>query len=635
MHTPMAIARFGVGRVHRWLQDAFGFELGLGDPRVALLDPAVGTGVWLSAALEYAVKAAGPRDWLALDVDAAALATSQRLLASECEASGTRLHVRCDNTLALASPWLERQQGVRVIVGNPPWAARSLTRGTQLSDAWLSEFRRELDGSPLRERRTGVLSDDYVRFFRWALEQVRTAPAGAILCFATNHSFVDGPVHRSMRAALSSAFDCIELLDLGGNSLLSRHGARDENVFGVRVGAALTLGVRLPGSAPRQAELRIASVQGSREQKLLQLTSTSFSTLPAMALGAPWVQRHARRPARESLSLAEIFPFHREGVQTNRDELAIAQNEAELIARLEAIAEARIPLAQTRHFDPAQARRALERMLSGERATWIRKLAYRPLDTRVFCALPPLCHRPRPDLLRAMEHSSLCLLSVRKDRGDAPFNLFAAAQAVSDSCFLSTRSSCRTRVFPSHTPEGKPNLSVVAEERLGKVAAGTLHPELGVAYVLGVLSAASYRAEQGEALKLDYAAIPLPPEASAMAAMAQAGQVFIDALTVVQPGLGTAAVRACVPGSRILVPAELTFSPERGEIAWASEVVFEGVSVEMWECCVGQVHLWRSRARASRSAPMSVEVVLCRLRCAEQIVRARQLADRSFREHFL
>ena len=47
-----------------------------------------------------------------------------------------------------------------------------------------------------------------------------------------------------MRAALLRWFDAIEVIDLGGSALLAKAGERDGNVFGVRVGAAITVAVR-------------------------------------------------------------------------------------------------------------------------------------------------------------------------------------------------------------------------------------------------------------------------------------------------------------------------------------------------------------------------------------------------------
>ena len=251
--TPVALARAALARVDLLLRSELGVTDGLASERVALLDPAVGTGVWLAAALEQTHPSGRVGTLIGIDLDADVLRETAALLQPEVAAQGGQLRLRCTNTLALESAFDDDR--VRVIVGNPPWAARSASRGCALSDGWLDEFRHDATGRPLGERRAGVLSDDYVRFVRWSLEQARTAPQGALVCLATNASFLDGPVHRGMRAALVAGFDRLELVDLGGNALLSRGEGRDENVFGVRVGAALTIAVRCPSPGPRAAQV--------------------------------------------------------------------------------------------------------------------------------------------------------------------------------------------------------------------------------------------------------------------------------------------------------------------------------------------------------------------------------------------
>src|SRR5690606_1154931 len=134
----------------------------------------------------------------------------------------------------------------------------------------------------------------------------------------------------------------------------------------------------------------------------------------------------------------------------NRDALVTAPTTRELLARLAAIASGQLVLPASRHFDPVRARQILAAQLERDPARCIVRLAYRPCEERALCVVAPLCHRPRPRLLQAVAQSELCLQSARKERGLAAWNLFAAARLPADSSFLSTRSSCRTRVFPSH-----------------------------------------------------------------------------------------------------------------------------------------------------------------------------------------
>ncbi|MFT3921402.1 MAG: protein kinase [Myxococcales bacterium] len=633
VHTPMELARFGLRRIDAHLRLDFGLSAGLADPSVLLIDPAVGTGVWLAAALEFSTAGAGRRAMWGFDVDAVALETTRRLLEQELDQRRVELTLSCENTLAIADPWPRGAHGVRVIVGNPPWGARSASRGTELSDRWLADFRREPDGTSLAERRVGVLSDDYVRFFRWSLEQARTAPAGAVLCLATNGSFLDGPVHRGMRAALREAFDVIEVLDLGGNALLARGRERDENVFGVRVGAALTLALRRPSPRSDRARVYLARLTGTREQKLSALAEASLEELSALEPSAPWSRGATPRTPSdgpETVSLAEAFPFHREGVQTNRDDIALASSRESLWHRMQEIAEGRFPLVPSAHFDPRRAREAVRTALeAGPEGASIRQLAYRPLDTRFVCAVAPLCHRPRPELLAAVAQSQLCLLSSRKDRGSLPFMLFAAVHDAADACFLSTRSSCRTRVFPSHGPDGSENLSPALLEIFARLGVN-LSAEQFILYSLGALSSHLYREQQGERLKMDYPRVPIPREAAAVQALVRAGRIARDALC---SPLESLAVRKVSMASAedheesVIELRQACFSRDDEMLRFAEGPRFCGVSAAIWDSSVGHTPWRRLGPQRAKARDLGC-FVACRvvarrsLRCGRGVSRA-------------
>src|SRR5205814_302279 len=146
----------------------------------------------------------------------------------------------------------------------------------------LEDFRRDEHGERLRERKLGVLADAYVRFMRWAAELARCNQAGAVLGLVTNASFLDGPVHRGMRAALARWFDGAYVLDLGGSALLARargSGVHDGNVFGVRPGVAISFWVRRAGAASlRRVVLRHTRVWGTTEEKLALLSTARLSS---------------------------------------------------------------------------------------------------------------------------------------------------------------------------------------------------------------------------------------------------------------------------------------------------------------------------------------------------------------------
>ena len=512
VHTPATICRYVLHRADRALR-ALG-RPGLSDPQLTIVDPAVGTGAFLASAQALGA----PGRLIGIDRDPEAIAAAERVLAGRAE-------LRVGDTLAS----LPEIAGPVLVVGNPPWVgawAKGAGERT-LSDEWLQDFRLEMDGSPLAERKIGVLSDAYVRFLRWSAELVLRAESGAF-ALVTNGSYLDGPVHRGARAFLLSRFRSIEVTDLGGSSLIARDGERDENVFGVRPSVAVT--VAALGGAVAPTEVTHARLRGRAADKLEALASDAVEHTPIQPT-APMVFFVPSGPGFPEgwTPLPALFPFHREGVQTNRDAVVVGPDRATLLGRMQAFALglkrpdlAKIERAQS-HYDPEAARAvvrvALETDPEGE--GWIRPLAYRPFDVRHFVTLRPLCHRPRPALAAAMDHGGWALLSVRKDRGERPWNHVAASRALVDNCFFSSRSSCRTRAFPARTPDGEPNLSPGGTERFGD-------RDRAAAFALACLSAPSYQARFGEVLRRDYPRVP-PADADMTEALVAVGRALAEA----------------------------------------------------------------------------------------------------------
>jgi hypothetical protein len=516
VHTPVALARFTA----RTADDALRTigRRGIADPDVAILDPSCGPGVFLAAARAVAPSGA-PRIAIGLDIDAHAIEGARERLAP----SGWPLRFAAVDTLASIDPWLEseRRGSTILILGNPPWAGRSQNRGSALIDGLLDDFRRERDGAPMRERKIGVLSDDYVRFWRWACEIARRSDAGAVVALVTNASFLDGPVHRGMRAALARYFARIDVVYFGGSALVARAKSRDDNLFGVRPAAALTIAVRPRDHREEsRARVRVAAMRGAREEKLARLEGDLEALAPReiepeglWTLTEAVPAQYARWP-----SLIELMPFHREGVQTNRDAFCIDADRGRLIERLRAFARggegpwparADVP---SGHYDPDRARGSIARALEidPDLSDVVVPIAYRPLDVRWAALVPALCHRPRPDLRAAVARSEFSLLTVRKDRGERAWSHFGAARAIADNCFLSARSSCRTRAFPTHLPDGSENVGVRTLARFAHALDAPPSAAELARYALCVLASPRYRARFDSALRADYPRIPPP-----------------------------------------------------------------------------------------------------------------------------
>ncbi len=478
VHTPKEVARFIASSVFSRLQD---LQVDLDE--VTVVDPACGPGTFFAA-----WRAVGGRGRLVgTDVDADAIQRASRLMPESRWTVGD----------ALAS--VPTYRGTVVVLGNPPWASRSYSRG---AETLLGDFRRDEQGRAIGGK-VGVLSDDYVRFLRWSAEVARRASCG-VLGLVTNGSYLDGVPHRGMRSALRRWFGSVDLVDLGGSALVAR-ARRDDNLFGVRPSAAVLFADTREARRPT----RYAKVRGRAEDKLAALASLTFETVDddrGTGEDARFVPIARGWPS-SWVSVLDAMPFHAEGVQTNRDEFAIDASRDRLRARLDAFLRGDITLAAKPHFDPEAAKAKLARKLN-EGAEIIAPIAYRPLDTRFMCTVSPTCHRPRPRLLRAMSRSPFALVTVGKDRGDKSFAHYGLVSSIPDSSYLSSRSSCRTRALPFVNPDGEPNVN--------ETLAQTSCPESFALWAIAWISSSRYADTFQDVLRLGPPKVP--PFAETLAA---------------------------------------------------------------------------------------------------------------------
>ena len=167
---------------------------------------------------------------------------------------------------------VKRDLPIMVVVGNPPYRARSSNPSYRQSSVFDKKKKRyrlrrvntwigdqveayksvtETDASgqeiavSVKERNIQSIHDDYVKFIRfaeWRIEQTGTG----ILGFITNHGYLDNPTFRGMRQHLLRTFDVLYVLDLGGNRIknLGRTDP-DENIFDIRdAGVAIALFIK-------------------------------------------------------------------------------------------------------------------------------------------------------------------------------------------------------------------------------------------------------------------------------------------------------------------------------------------------------------------------------------------------------
>ena len=372
-YTPPPVVNFIVRAVNDLLKETFGITQGLADrKRVTVLDFAAGTGTFLLEILhhifetvpeavrhhivrEHVLKNLYGFEYLIAPYTVAHLKLSQFLHdKGYVMQPGERLNVYLTNTLEPIEPQgnfllpalsreVEEAQATKdkpilVITGNPPYAGHSKNTGKWITT--LIDTYKQVDGKKLGERNPKWLQDDYVKFIRfaqWKMEQVTEGVVGII----TNHSFLDNPTFRGMRQSLMQTFNRIYLIDLHGNAKKKEttpEGGKDENVFDIAQGVAISLLVKKEGLS---RGVYHADLWGTRQEKYRAL-------LEAEKDGMAWAELHPSTPFylfvpqdeelrgeyERGWKVTDIFSVNVLGFQTHRDRFAIACEKSEIEQRI-------------------------------------------------------------------------------------------------------------------------------------------------------------------------------------------------------------------------------------------------------------------------------------------------------------
>ncbi|MEK6763699.1 MAG: type ISP restriction/modification enzyme [Nitrospirota bacterium] len=235
---------------------------------------------------------------------------------------------------------IKRQNGrkISVIVGNPPYNAwqenfnlKNPNRPYQHVDDRIRKTYQELGTA----QNQIALYDMYVRFFRWASD--RLAENG-VLAFISNRSFLDSLTFDGFRKALTTEFNEVWVVDLGGdvreNPKLS---GTTHNVFGIQTGVAISFLVRRHRAQGCRIFYSRRPEMETAEEKLAFLDNAKLETTEREEIKPDsrhnWInQTHndfdlllpvidkTTKAAKNKRSERALFKLFSAGVKTQRDE---------------------------------------------------------------------------------------------------------------------------------------------------------------------------------------------------------------------------------------------------------------------------------------------------------------------------
>lgn len=391
VYTPNEIVRFMIDGAD-WLTEKH-FGKNLIDRDVDILDPATGTGTFISELLEHfrgqpaklkhkylhelhANEVAILPYYVAnLNIEAtyAAISGSYEEFPSLCfvdTLDNVGLHtaakgVNADLFGSVSEEnvaRIKRQNGKRisVIIGNPPYNANQANENDNNKNREYPDIDKRIKQTYIFEStaQKTKLYDMYARFFRWASDRLNE---NGVLAFVTNRSFIESRTFDGFRKTVAQEFSDIYIVDLGGDVRANpKLSGTKHNVFGIQTGVAISFMVkRVKGTKDktparvyylRRPEMESAEekltflanhpmrgldfdeVQPDKAGNWVNLTNNDFDTLLPLA-------SKETKAAKTAAKERAIFKLFSSGVKTNRDEWVYSFDEKSLEERVKLFIE--------------------------------------------------------------------------------------------------------------------------------------------------------------------------------------------------------------------------------------------------------------------------------------------------------
>jgi len=583
-YTPLPVVEFIVHSVDYLLKKEFGLTAGLADTsktkdglhKVQILDPACGTGTFISTVIrniyiwlkDHGQKGRWPayvhHDLLprlyGFELMMAPYTIAHLKLGISFRKTGfwdfhRRLGIYLTNSLEESSVHqqdlftfglaesiaeeskeasaIKNEKPIMVVMGNPPYSVSSSNKGDWIQTL-IKEYKKNLG-----ERKIN-LDDDYIKFIRFAEHFIERNKSG-IVAMITNNSFIDGITHRQMRKHLLETFDNIYVLNLHGSLTQqdeSQDGSKDENVFDIQQGVAISIFVRKAVDKVSLGTIHYAEIFGKREEKFRILNEVDIES-------TKWKGLHYSEPYyffvpknfqvsddyERGFNIDDLFKLHGPGVKTERDKISIHFDKESVKRTVDNFRVLTVSELRTKYELPKDSRDwSIERAKNDvvknyDFDKYLVSINYRPFDMRWtyysgtskgFIGTPGL------KVMRNILKPNIGLVTARQFGSKKHFICFITNRLIE----ISSQPYAPYTLFPLYAYYGDgektSNLNIEIVKKIEEYA-GSTTPEDIFDYVYAALHSMSYREKYKEFLKIDYPRVPYPKNAEDFKKLAALG----------------------------------------------------------------------------------------------------------------
>ena len=370
----------------------------------------------------------------------------------------------------------QNSRKISVIIGNPPYNANQLNENENNKNRTYPDIDKRIKQTYITEStaQKTKLYDMYARFFRWASDRLEQ---NGIIAFITNRGFIDKRTYDGFRKVLEGEFNQIYVFDLGGdirdNPKLS---GTKHNVFGIQTGVAISFLVKRQKAQGYRVFYARRPEFETGEDKLLFLGSTNLAKLQFEEIHPDsnhnWINishndfdslvpiaSKETKAAKRAIEEKAVFKLFSLGASTNRDEWLIDHSQQTVAEKMKFFVQHYKRQLGTREVDENIKwsetllnrcdNRAFEAFDTGR----ITEIRYRPFVVLSF--YNSAIYVDRPGLSKSFftgteTNRAIC---ISGDATEKPFSILAADGMI-DLHFLSG-AAAGTKIYPLRVFDGE------------------------------------------------------------------------------------------------------------------------------------------------------------------------------------
>ncbi|MCX6716029.1 MAG: N-6 DNA methylase [Candidatus Taylorbacteria bacterium] len=489
---------------------------------------------------------------------------------------------------------IKNDMPIMVVIGNPPYSVSSSNKGEWIQKL-IKVYKKDLG-----ERKIN-LDDDYIKFLRFS-EYFIEKNGNGIVAMITNNSFIDGITHRQMRKHLLETFDDIYVLDLHGNSKKKEKaldGGKDENVFDIQQGVAISIFVRREGKKKGLGIVHHAELYGKRESKFDELNKSNLATIKwnKLEYTEPYYffvpkDFGASEEYEKGFKVDELFPISSSGIETQKDSLVVQFTKQELDnvrsdfdANDDSLMHTKYKVRDSRDWNLKTARNDLTKATDTQ-------ILYRPFDVRwsfYSGTTKGIVAYPRRDVMEHLNKNNLALLSTKRLTSFNHWQHVFISNKMTERCTVSLQTGEVGYVFPLYLYDADdgskvPNLKKEIVTEIEKIV-GKTTPEDIFDYIYAVLHSPNYREKYKEFLKIDFPRVPYPKDVESFKSLVALGKELRELHLMESPKLKHLITIFPEPGSDMVEAKYPKY--EDGKVFINKEQYFGGVPEDAWNFYIG------------------------------------------------